>query len=131
MAYQVRQRDPLLDQNMQITLARRGREGLGVLMVLFGVLLAVILLTYNPEDPNWLAATDAPPRNWLGVFGTALPDPWVWRAGPVRRSDRLGPALCPARRVGTCVAARVVCHGLGSDPVALQCIAGAGAGVDT
>ncbi len=75
MAYQVRQRDPLLDQNMQITLARRGREGLGVLMVLFGVLLAVILLTYNPEDPNWLAATDAPPRNWLGVFGASLAAP--------------------------------------------------------
>ncbi|CTQ49372.1 DNA translocase FtsK [Jannaschia donghaensis] len=75
MAYQVRQRDPLLDSRVQISLARRGREGLGVLMMLFGLALAVLLLSYHPDDPNWLAATDAAPRNWLGLFGASLAAP--------------------------------------------------------
>ncbi|CUH40685.1 DNA translocase FtsK [Jannaschia seosinensis] len=75
MAYQVRQRDPLLDSNLQISLARRGREGLGVLMVILGLLMAAMLLSYSPEDPNWLAATDRAPRNWLGMFGASLAAP--------------------------------------------------------
>ncbi len=75
MAYPVRQRDPLLDSNLQISLARRGREGLGLIMVVLGLLLAAMLLTYHPDDPNWLAATDAPARNWLGVFGASLAAP--------------------------------------------------------
>ncbi|WP_299814763.1 DNA translocase FtsK [uncultured Jannaschia sp.] len=75
MAYPVRQRDPLLDTNLQISLARRGREGLGVLMVVLGLLSAALLLSYHPDDPNWLTATDAPPRNWLGVFGASLAAP--------------------------------------------------------
>ena len=75
MAYQVRQRDPLLDTKLQISLARRGREGLGVLMVVLGLLGAMLLLSYSPDDPNWLAATDAPPQNWLGVFGASLAAP--------------------------------------------------------
>ncbi|SFJ65381.1 DNA translocase FtsK [Jannaschia pohangensis] len=75
MTYQVRQRDPLLDTNVQISLARRGREGLGALMVVFGLLIAVMLLSYHPEDPNWLASTDTAPRNWLGVFGASLAAP--------------------------------------------------------
>ncbi len=76
MAYQVRQRDPLLDSQTQISLARRGREGFGVLMALLGAALAVLLLSYHPEDPNWLAATDAAPRNWLGLFGASLAAPF-------------------------------------------------------
>ena len=75
MAYQVRQRDPLLDTNVQITLARRGREGLGALMALIGLAVAALLLSYHPDDPSWLAATDAAPRNWLGVFGASLAAP--------------------------------------------------------
>ncbi|MGB3408270.1 MAG: DNA translocase FtsK 4TM domain-containing protein, partial [Jannaschia sp.] len=75
MAYQVRQRDPLLDSSIQISLARRGREGLGMLMGLGGLLVAVMLWTYSPDDPNWLAATDAVPQNWLGVFGATIAAP--------------------------------------------------------
>ncbi|MEM7487831.1 MAG: DNA translocase FtsK 4TM domain-containing protein [Pseudomonadota bacterium] len=77
MAYHVRQRDPLLDTNMQISLARRGREGLGVLMALLGLVLAAILVSYNPADPSWLAATDAPATNWLGVFGASVAAPVI------------------------------------------------------
>ncbi|TFL20014.1 DNA translocase FtsK [Jannaschia formosa] len=72
MAYQVRQRDPLLDSNLQITLARRGREGLGVVMVLLGLVLAAMLWSSHPDDPNWLAATDAPAQNWFGLLGASV-----------------------------------------------------------
>ncbi|MEL6587086.1 MAG: DNA translocase FtsK 4TM domain-containing protein, partial [Pseudomonadota bacterium] len=75
MAYQVRQRDPLLDSNVQISLARRGREGLGVVVALMGLLLFAILFSYHPEDPNWLAATDAPAQNWFGIFGASIAAP--------------------------------------------------------
>ncbi|MEM8851123.1 MAG: DNA translocase FtsK [Pseudomonadota bacterium] len=77
MAYQVRQRDPLLDTNMQISLARRGREGLGIVMALLGLGIAAMLLSYNPADPSWLAATDAPATNWLGVTGASLAAPMI------------------------------------------------------
>ncbi|PWJ22270.1 DNA translocase FtsK [Jannaschia seohaensis] len=72
MAYQTRQRDPLLDTTLQITLARRGREGLGVVMALAGIVLALMLWTSHPEDPNWLAATDATPQNWFGLLGASV-----------------------------------------------------------
>ena len=75
MAYQARARDPLLDREVSVTLARRGREGFGLLMVLAGALLGACLLSYSPEDPNWLAATDAAPRNWLGVAGASVAAP--------------------------------------------------------
>ncbi|MEM8824955.1 MAG: DNA translocase FtsK 4TM domain-containing protein, partial [Pseudomonadota bacterium] len=77
MAYQIKQRDPLLDTNMQISLARRGREGLGVLMALLGLAIAAMLISYNPADPSWLAATDAPATNWLGLFGAYLTAPVI------------------------------------------------------
>ena len=81
MAYQVRSRDPLLDTNVQIILARRGREGLGVLLVLAGVLLAVALLSYSHEDSSWLSATSAEPRNWLGLPGATLAAPLMLGVG--------------------------------------------------
>ena len=36
MAYQTRQRDPLLDSNMRAALEKRGREGAGIVLILFG-----------------------------------------------------------------------------------------------
>jgi len=81
MAYQVRQRDPLLDSNMQITLARRGREGLGVVLALLGIVLGLALLSYHHEDASWLASTSAAPRNWLGMLGATLAAPLILVVG--------------------------------------------------
>lgn len=75
MAYQVRQRERLIDRDVSLTLARRGREGFGLVMAVAGAALGLCLLTYSPEDPNWLAATDAAPRNWLGVAGASIAAP--------------------------------------------------------
>ncbi len=72
MAYQTRQRDPLLDSRMQEALARRGEEAVGmVLLALTGALFAM-LLTYAPDDPSFLAATDDAAQNMLGRVGASI-----------------------------------------------------------
>ncbi len=72
MAYQTRQRDPLLDSQMQAALERRGKEVLGLVLIAIGVALSLILISYSPEDPNWSVATDAVPENYLGHIGASL-----------------------------------------------------------
>ena len=42
-SYQARQRDPLLDQGTQAMLERRGRELLGLILVLVGLGFTLIL----------------------------------------------------------------------------------------
>ncbi|WP_071674442.1 DNA translocase FtsK [Nioella nitratireducens] len=72
MAYQTRQRDPLLDSRMREALERRGREAAGIVLILTGIALALMLVSYVPDDPSWWAATDAIPHNYLGRFGASL-----------------------------------------------------------
>jgi S-DNA-T family DNA segregation ATPase FtsK/SpoIIIE len=71
-SFQARQRDPLLHQSTQAMLERRGREllGLALLLVAFG--FALTLGSYSPEDPGWMVATEEPARNLLGRFGAAV-----------------------------------------------------------
>jgi S-DNA-T family DNA segregation ATPase FtsK/SpoIIIE len=80
-SYQARQRDPLLDQNVQAAIERRGKELLGVILVVLGILTGMMLATYSPDDPSWLAATDEPARNALGRFGASLASPLFVIAG--------------------------------------------------
>ncbi|MEJ6391071.1 DNA translocase FtsK [Gymnodinialimonas ulvae] len=73
MAYQTRSgREPLLDGPMQEILVRRGREMIGIALIGLGVMLAALLWSYVPEDPNWMAATDAQPENLLGRAGASV-----------------------------------------------------------
>ena len=72
MAYQARQRDPIFDAATQAVIERRGKELVGVGLVLVGLAIALIVGSYAPEDPSWFAATDAPARNWLGLPGAYL-----------------------------------------------------------
>ncbi|MGD9916858.1 MAG: DNA translocase FtsK [Paenirhodobacter sp.] len=76
-SYQARQRDPLLDQNTQAVLERRGKELLGLGLVILGVLVAMMLASYAPEDPSWMAASDAPVQNWLGRIGAGIASPLI------------------------------------------------------
>ena len=71
MAYQTRQRDPLLDSRMQAFLERRGLEALGIVLILVGIALALSLASYSPDDPSWWASTEAVPQNLLGRFGAS------------------------------------------------------------
>ncbi|MCT8158470.1 DNA translocase FtsK [Pseudoruegeria sp. SHC-113] len=75
MAYQARQREPLLDSNMQAALERRSKELLGLGLAVCAVLFALMLASYTPDDPSWLTATDEPAQNWLGRFGASIASP--------------------------------------------------------
>ncbi|SFJ51934.1 DNA translocase FtsK [Celeribacter neptunius] len=74
-SYQARGRDPLFDRNTQVLLERRGKELIGLGLILVGLLFAVMLGSYSPEDPSWLSATDSPVKNALGHFGAAIASP--------------------------------------------------------
>ncbi|SLN68525.1 DNA translocase FtsK [Aquimixticola soesokkakensis] len=74
-SFQARGRDPLFDSKTQAVLERRGRELIGVALIVTGLLVALMLGTYVPEDPSWLAATDAPAHNMLGRFGASIASP--------------------------------------------------------
>ncbi len=71
-SYNTRQREPLLDQNVSAMLERRGRELLGVGLVIAGVIFWMMLGSYSPEDPGWMVATDEAARNMMGRFGAAV-----------------------------------------------------------
>jgi DNA segregation ATPase FtsK/SpoIIIE, S-DNA-T family len=71
-SFQARQRDPLLHQSTQAMLERRGRELLGLALLLLALGFAVILGSYSPEDPGWMVATEEPAQNMLGRFGAAV-----------------------------------------------------------
>ncbi|MCX7565652.1 DNA translocase FtsK 4TM domain-containing protein [Sulfitobacter sp. F26169L] len=75
MAYQTRQREPLLDSNMTEALEKRGKELLGVVLIVLGVMAALMIGSYTPDDPNWMLATEAPAQNMLGRMGASLAAP--------------------------------------------------------
>jgi S-DNA-T family DNA segregation ATPase FtsK/SpoIIIE len=71
-SYQIRQRDPLLDQGTQAMLERRSRELFGLALIGLGLALTVMFWTYSPQDPGWMVASDKPISNALGAFGAAV-----------------------------------------------------------
>ncbi len=71
-SYQVRQRDPLVDQGTAAMLERRGRELLGLGLLVLAGMFFLMLWTYSPDDPGWMVATDEPAANLLGRFGAAF-----------------------------------------------------------
>ncbi|GGW26356.1 hypothetical protein GCM10011452_13180 [Gemmobacter lanyuensis] len=70
--YQMRQRDPLVDPSTQAVLERRARELIGLALCFAALLFAVMLLSYSPEDPGWMVASDQPVNNWLGRLGASV-----------------------------------------------------------
>ncbi len=81
MAYQTRGREPLLDSNTQAALEKRGKELLGLGLIALGLMVAMMIGSYSPDDPNWMLASDAPVQNWLGRFGASLAQPIVMIVG--------------------------------------------------
>jgi len=75
MAYQSRQRNPLLETHMQEAIQKRGKELLGFAMLGLGVLAIMLIGSYTPSDPSWLSETDAPVQNLLGKTGASLASP--------------------------------------------------------
>ncbi|MDF1726556.1 MAG: DNA translocase FtsK 4TM domain-containing protein [Sulfitobacter sp.] len=75
MAYQTRGRDPLLDSNMAEAIEKRGKELLGLALLALGVMAAMMIGSYTPDDPNFMVSTDAPVQNWMGRMGASLAAP--------------------------------------------------------
>ncbi len=75
MAYQTRTRDPLLDTDMSQALEKRGKELLGLALIALGVMAAMMIWSYTPDDPNFMVSTDAPVQNWLGRMGASIAAP--------------------------------------------------------
>ncbi len=71
-SYQSRQRDPLLDSTTQAAIEKRGRELIGIGLFVAGLMVAMMLWSYAPDDPNFMSATDAPVQNWLGRPGASI-----------------------------------------------------------
>ncbi|MDR9486338.1 MAG: DNA translocase FtsK [Sediminimonas sp.] len=75
MAYQSRGRDPLFDSDVQAAIEKRGKELLGIALILLAAAAAAMTLSYHPDDPSFLSATDAPVRNWTGAIGASIAAP--------------------------------------------------------
>ena len=75
MAYQTRGRDPLLDSTMAEAIEKRGKELLGLALLLLGAMAAAMIASYHPDDPSWMSATDAPVQNWMGRLGASIASP--------------------------------------------------------
>jgi S-DNA-T family DNA segregation ATPase FtsK/SpoIIIE len=74
-SYPAKRRDPLLDQKTQAVIERRGKELIGAGLIAAGIAVALMLASYVPDDPSWLAATDAEAQNLLGRFGASIASP--------------------------------------------------------
>ncbi len=81
MAYQARGRDPLLDSNMAEAIEKRGKELLGIVLILIGLSAVAMFWSYAPSDPWWMSATDAPVENWMGRFGASVAAPMFMIVG--------------------------------------------------
>ncbi|WP_204112769.1 DNA translocase FtsK [Shimia biformata] len=75
MAYQTRERDPLLDSNMQAAIEKRGKELIGIALLVLAGMAAAMIASYTPSDPSWISATDAPVQNWMGRIGASIAAP--------------------------------------------------------
>ena len=75
MAFQAKQRDPIFDSGTQAVIERRGKELIGIGLIVVGIVIALILGSYSPEDPGWMSATEAPAQNALGRIGAFIASP--------------------------------------------------------
>ena len=80
-SYQARQRDPLFDSDTQVILERRGKELIGIALLITAALFALIIWSYSPQDPSWLSVTDEPAKNFLGRIGATIASPVIVIAG--------------------------------------------------
>ena len=77
MAYPTRGRDPLLDASTQAFLERRGVEALGLVILAVGVVFALALASYSPEDSAWIASGGREIANWAGQIGATISAPLI------------------------------------------------------
>ena len=74
MAFFSSSEEPLIESETQDALARRGAETVGLILIAAGLLVALMLGTFDPKDPSAFNATNAPPQNLLGLPGAVVAD---------------------------------------------------------
>ena len=74
-SYNTRSSEPLLDSNLQAMLQKRGRELLGLGLVVLAGVFALMLGSYSPADPSWLSSSDVAFENSLGRFAAMIASP--------------------------------------------------------
>ncbi|TPE53120.1 DNA translocase FtsK [Amaricoccus solimangrovi] len=72
---QTKVRARLVETDTEIALRRRGAELVGLVLIGLAALATAIIWTYSPDDPSLFSATDAAPRNALGLIGASIADP--------------------------------------------------------
>ncbi len=68
-------RTRLVESDTEEALRRRGTELLGLILIGLCALAWAVIWTYSPDDPSLFSATDAAPRNALGLIGASIADP--------------------------------------------------------
>ncbi len=68
-------RTRLVESETELALRRRGTELVGLALIVIAALVMTLIWTYSPDDPSLFSATDAPPRNALGLLGASMADP--------------------------------------------------------
>lgn len=81
MAFQARGRDPIVDGDVARAIEKRGKELLGLALLAVAAMAAAMIVSYHPDDPSWMSATDAPVRNWMGLTGASIAAPLFMIAG--------------------------------------------------
>jgi len=66
---------PLVDSEMSEAMRRRLGELIGLGWGALALLLAMLLISYDANDPSHFSSTPEPPSNWLGRPGAILADP--------------------------------------------------------
>jgi S-DNA-T family DNA segregation ATPase FtsK/SpoIIIE len=74
-SYNTHQREPLLDRQVQAALQKRGREALGLGLIVLAGMIAMMLWTYTPSDPGLFASSDQGVQNALGRTGATIAAP--------------------------------------------------------
>ncbi len=72
MAFQTRSRDPLFDSDTEETIARRGKELLGLLLLGLGAAVALALGSYSPDETEWRSTAGMSGENLLGPAGATF-----------------------------------------------------------
>ena len=57
-----------------VFIAKRLSEIFGVLISISGLLLFISLISYSPEDPNFIFPENMEIKNWLGFRGSYISD---------------------------------------------------------
>jgi S-DNA-T family DNA segregation ATPase FtsK/SpoIIIE len=66
---------------MQAAIEKRGKELIGIALVVLGAAAVAMLGSYSADDPSFMLATDAPVQNVLGRIGASIAAPLMMILG--------------------------------------------------